>query len=117
MAREVEGGSVDPGRKYGGLFGDVTGEGPVMYFGGGRNTTKTHFDPFDNLMLVVDGCEQNAGCKYKELGQTFYETAALMSKLGAYQAVMVDGGGSSTACEPGNGTGAAPLSRASSAPA
>ena len=49
------------------------------------------------LMLVVDGCEQNAGCKYKELGQTFYETAALMSKLGAYQAVMVDGGGSSTA--------------------
>ena len=48
------------------------------------------------LMLVVDGCEQNAGCKYKELGQTFYETAALMSKLGAYQAVMVDGGGSST---------------------
>ncbi len=48
-------------------------------------------------MLVVDGCEQNAGCKYKELGQTFYETAALMAKLGAYQAVMVDGGGSSTA--------------------
>ena len=24
--------------------------------------------------------------KYKELGQTFYETAALMAKLGAYKA-------------------------------
>ena len=48
-------------------------------------------------MLVVDGCEQNAGCRYKELGHTFFETAQLMAKLGAHQAVMVDGGGSSTA--------------------
>ena len=29
-----------------------------MYFGGGRNTTKTHFDPYDNLMLVLDGVKK-----------------------------------------------------------
>ena len=58
MADEIKRGATDPKRKYGALFGDVTKEGPVMYFGGGRNTTKTHFDPYDNLMLVFDGSKR-----------------------------------------------------------
>jgi hypothetical protein len=31
-----------------------------MYFGGGGNTTNTHYDAYENLMLVVDGTKQVA---------------------------------------------------------
>ena len=58
MHAELADSPTNPRIKYGALFGDVTEMGVIMYFGGGRNTTKTHFDPFDNLMLVVDGTKK-----------------------------------------------------------
>lgn len=58
MAAALDDDVLDPRRKYGACFGDITAEGEFMYFGGGRNTTKTHFDPFENLMLVVDGTKK-----------------------------------------------------------
>ena len=58
MHAELADSPTNPQIKYGALFGDVTEMGVIMYFGGGRNTTKTHFDPFDNLMLVVDGTKK-----------------------------------------------------------
>lgn len=58
MADALDADATDPRRKYGACFGDLTAEGEFMYFGGGNNATKTHFDPFDNLMLVFDGTKK-----------------------------------------------------------
>ena len=58
------------------------------------------------LMLEVDGCEPNGGFKigncWLELGKTNREMADLLIERGAYHAINLDGGGSSTTVE--NGT-------------
>ena len=53
------------------------------------------------LLLEVDGCEPQRGCKFS-LGKTDGEMAALLVELGAKHAINLDGGGSSTVVE--NGT-------------
>mgnify|MGYP002053756727 CR=1 FL=1 len=47
------------------------------------------------LSLVVDGCEPSRECQF-DLGLTETEMADLLIAHGAYHAVNLDGGGSST---------------------
>lgn len=47
------------------------------------------------LIVEVDGCEPHAGCKYT-IGKTLYDMAELLLAHGAYQAINLDGGGSSS---------------------
>jgi exopolysaccharide biosynthesis protein len=53
------------------------------------------------LILEVDGCEPRAGCLHR-VGRTVYQMAELLLSRGAYHAINLDGGGSSTTVE--NGT-------------
>lgn len=47
------------------------------------------------LLLEVDGCEQARSCKW-DIGKTEYEMAELLLRHGAYHAINLDGGGSSS---------------------
>eukprot|EP01047_Picozoa_sp_COSAG01_P077123 COSAG01_NODE_13777_length_1537_cov_1.367872_1_plen_288_part_00 len=47
------------------------------------------------LIIEVDGCEPHAGCKYT-IGKTCYHMAELLLKHGAWHAINLDGGGSSS---------------------
>ena len=52
------------------------------------------------LSLEVDGCEPQAGCLW-HLGKTEHEMAELLVKRGAFHAINLDGGGSSSVVENG----------------
>jgi N-acetylglucosamine-1-phosphodiester alpha-N-acetylglucosaminidase len=47
------------------------------------------------LILEVDGCEPQRGCRFK-IGKTEYHMAELLLAHGAYHAINLDGGGSSS---------------------
>jgi N-acetylglucosamine-1-phosphodiester alpha-N-acetylglucosaminidase len=92
---------------------DVTWALPGFYWlvRGGRNVagnstyraprTAVGVDAAGRLLLLeVDGCEPQKGCKF-ELGRTDADMGALLVQLGAVHAINLDGGGSSTAVEDG----------------
>lgn len=49
---------ASPAAAYGSCFGSALEDGVVLYLGGGQNTTNTHFDAYENLMLVVGGTKR-----------------------------------------------------------
>jgi len=58
MADDVAAAPGSPGNKYKSAVGGITDAGVYMYFGGGKNTTNTHYDPAENFMLVVSGVKR-----------------------------------------------------------
>ena len=58
LAADVHAARVSPETAYGACFGPLLPDGVHMYFGGGGNTTPTHFDAYENLMLVVEGTKR-----------------------------------------------------------
>ena len=58
LAADVRAARAAPGSLYRACFGAPLDEGVVMYFGGGGNTTQTHFDAYEDLMLCVDGTKR-----------------------------------------------------------
>uniref|UniRef100_A0A7S4QGJ8 JmjC domain-containing protein n=1 Tax=Alexandrium monilatum TaxID=311494 RepID=A0A7S4QGJ8_9DINO len=54
LVADIDAASASPISKYGQCFGPNP-KGIHTYFGCSRNTTATHFDPSENLLLVVSG--------------------------------------------------------------
>mmetsp|Transcript_16584 Transcript_16584/g.54151 ORF Transcript_16584/g.54151 Transcript_16584/m.54151 type:complete len:528 (+) Transcript_16584:293-1876(+) len=55
LAAELEEAPTGIDREYKDVLGPLVGDGVYTYFGGGKNVTQTHYDPNNNLMLVIDG--------------------------------------------------------------
>ena len=58
LSADIRDARASPGAAYGSCFGKPLEDGVIMYFGGGANTTNTHFDAYENLMLVIDGTKK-----------------------------------------------------------
>eukprot|EP00928_Gymnodinium_smaydae_P017755 TRINITY_DN16787_c0_g1_i2.p1 TRINITY_DN16787_c0_g1~~TRINITY_DN16787_c0_g1_i2.p1 ORF type:complete len:608 (+),score=128.03 TRINITY_DN16787_c0_g1_i2:36-1859(+) len=58
LADAIDRASTCPRRRYGGCFGKLTPDGVFTYFGCRRNTTSTHFDAYENLLLCVAGTKR-----------------------------------------------------------
>jgi len=54
LVEDIESAPVSPLKKYGSCFGPNP-RGAYTYFGCGRNSTATHFDPSENLLMVISG--------------------------------------------------------------
>merc|ERR1719379_1737348 len=54
LVDDIEAASGSPIKRYGGCFGP-NNKGVYTYFGSGHNTTGIHFDPSENLVLLVSG--------------------------------------------------------------
>lgn len=57
LVEDIESSPSGPWKKYGSCFGEAN-KGIYTYFGCGRNSTSTHFDPSENLLLVVTGTKR-----------------------------------------------------------
>eukprot|EP00811_Abedinium_folium_P023459 NODE_3302_length_2056_cov_23.601348.p1 GENE.NODE_3302_length_2056_cov_23.601348~~NODE_3302_length_2056_cov_23.601348.p1 ORF type:complete len:555 (-),score=116.32 NODE_3302_length_2056_cov_23.601348:292-1956(-) len=54
LVEDIEMAPRSPYKKYAGCFGDLK-QGVHMYYGCGKNATAIHFDPSENLLIVIEG--------------------------------------------------------------
>jgi len=55
LVEDIDDAPASPWKKFGSCFGPLTVKGVHMYFGCGRNTSAIHWDPSENLLVVVSG--------------------------------------------------------------